>query len=348
MRIVPWDADDPTAVKACYEVSQAVMRADDPLGPPMSKRVLRAVLKSPADPAQTWLVPGDTPGTARGVYHMRLPDRENRQRASLYIEVHPDYRRRGIGRELLRHATERAAADGRSVLSTSTIIGSPGEVFALQAGATPGIAEARRVQALAKLPAVQVAALRSDAERAAGGYSLVTWTDRTPEEYLAGAAAVFNAMSDAPHNPGHESRVWDAERVRAQLDDQRELFGSRGYFVAALQDATGEMAAISQVEVDPEHPEWGTQQITAVARPHRGHRLGLLVKTAMLEWLASAEPQLERIVTWNATANEHMIAINEQLGYELFDPQSRSYELSVASVLGSDRGSGPGAGPGAG
>jgi GNAT superfamily N-acetyltransferase len=334
MRIVPWVADDPTVVKACYEVSQAVMRADDPLGPPMSKRVLRALFIARSEPAQTWFVPGDAPDTAHGVYHMRLPDRENRQRASLYVEVHPDCRRRGIGTALLRHAAERAAADGRSVLVTSTLIESPGEAFARQVGAAPGIAEARRVQLLAKLSAGQVAALRADAERAADGYTLVTWTDRTPEEYLAGAAAVFNAMSDAPHNPGHESRVWDAERVREQFDDLRDLFGSRGYSVAALADATGEMAAISQVELDPEHPEWGTQQITAVARPHRGHRLGLLVKTAMLEWLASAEPQLERIVTWNAAANEHMIAINEQLGYELLDPQSRSYELPVADVLG--------------
>jgi len=344
MRIVPWVADDPTVVKACYEVSQAVMRADDPHGPPMSKRVLRAVLKSPADPAQTWFVPGDTPGTACGLYHLRLPVKENRQRGSLYIEVHPDYRRRGTGSALLRHAAEQAAADGRSVLVTSTIMGSPGEAFALHTGAEPGIAEARRVQVLAKLSASQVAALRSEAEQAAAGYTLVTWTDRTPEEYLAGVAAVFNAMSDAPHDPGHESRVWDAERVRENVDDQRELFGSRGYFVAALQAGTGEMAAISQVEVDSDNPGWGTQQITAVARPHRGHRLGLLVKTAMLEWLASAEPQLERIVTWNAAANEHMIAINKTLGYELLDPQSRSYQLPVTSVLGAGSGAGSGAG----
>ena len=31
---------------------------------------------------------------------------------------------------------------------------------------------------------------------------------------------------------------------------------------------------------------------TAVVRAHRGHRLGLLVKTAMLDLLAAAEPQL--------------------------------------------------------
>ena len=80
------------------------------------------------------------------------------------------------------------------------------------------------------------------------------------------------------------------------------------------------MAAVTAVEADPDNPEWGHQQLTAVIRKHRGHRLGLLVKTAMLDWLAEAEPQLERIVTGNAAVNQHMIAINDQLGYELLEP----------------------------
>jgi hypothetical protein len=69
-----------------------------------------------------------------------------------------------------------------------------------------------------------------------------------------------------------------------------------------------------------------------VTRQHRGHRLGLLVKTAMLEWLAVAEPRLERIVTGNAAVNQHMIAINEELGYELLEPLAQSYELPVAGL----------------
>jgi len=69
-----------------------------------------------------------------------------------------------------------------------------------------------------------------------------------------------------------------------------------------------------------------------VTRKHRGHRLGLLVKAAMIDWLAEAEPGIERIVTYNAAANDHMVAINEQLGYELLEPLEQSYELAVAAV----------------
>jgi len=331
---VQWVPGDDAGIKACYEVTRAVQRVDDPQGPPISERLLQVIIERPGDPAQTWYVPGDTPGTAKGVYYLRLPDLENLTRAGLYLEVHPDHRRRGIGTAMLRHAARQATEAGRSVLMSGTHQGSAGEAFALRWGAVPGLADARRVQVLGKLAPGKVAALREDAARAAAGYSLVSWIGRTPEEYLEGFAAVHNAMSDAPRGPGHEARVWDAERVRERIDDQRELFGSRGYSIAAMQDATGEMAAVTQVEVDPVHPQWGNQQVTAVARHHRGHRLGLLTKAAMLEWLAAAEPQLERIVTWNAAVNKHMIAINEELGYELLDPQSQSYDLPVANALG--------------
>jgi GNAT superfamily N-acetyltransferase len=334
VRIAAWDGSDELISRALYQVTQAVAAVDDPFGPPMSERTGRALLKSPGEPAQAWFVPGDAPGSARGFYHLRLPVRENRHLGGFYLQVHPEHRHRGIGLALLRHAAQRAAQDGRSVLVTGVFQGSAGEAFARWLGAKPGIADARRVQVLGKLPAAQVAALRESAAAAAADYSLVTWTDRTPDEYLPGLATVFNAMGDAPRDPGHEARIWDAELIRERVDDPRDLFGSRGYFVAAVHEQTGDMAAVSQVEVDPEYPEWAHQQITAVAGPHRGHRLGLLVKAAMTEWIGTAEPALRRIVTWNATANKHMIAINEALGYELLDPQSRDYELPVEAVVG--------------
>ena len=68
---------------------------------------------------------------------------------------------------------------------------------------------------------------------------------------------------------------------------------------------------------------------------HRGHRLGLLLKLAMMELLAATEPQLERIVTWNAQSNEHMIAVNEALGYTVFGQPNTWYRLHTAAVSGS-------------
>ena len=106
----------------------------------------------------------------------------------------------------------------------------------------------------------------------------------------------------------------------------------RAYTIGAVCDSTGQMAGFTEVNIDPEFPLWGFQQLTAVIRSHRGHRLGLLVKTAMLEWLAAAEPQLEWIETGNAAANEYMITVNEQLGYRVVEPGWRHYEMPVADM----------------
>jgi RimJ/RimL family protein N-acetyltransferase len=64
-----------------------------------------------------------------------------------------------------------------------------------------------------------------------------------------------------------------------------------------------------------------------VSRAHRGHRLGLLLKIAMMRWLAEAEPQLELLETWNNADNRFMISVNELLGYRLSNTFA-TYELT--------------------
>src|SRR5215468_229661 len=337
MRIERLDTADAGTVSACYEVFRAAHLTDDPLEPPQSAGPFRIrLMEGPEkNPGEVWVVPGTgTDGAVVAYYRLGLPDLENRDRAFLRPYVHPAARRRGIGRALLRHAAARAADYARSVLDGEVLEGSAGDAFARRIGATLALEEVRRVQDLRKIPPGRVAGLRQSAERAAAGYSLVTWTGPAPDEYCGQIAEVFNASNDAPRGAGMEDEVWDADRVRERTGSVLRAGHLRGYTVAAVLDATGEMAGFTEIVVDPEHPEWAYQLLTAVTRPHRGRRLGLLVKTAMLEWLAEAEPKLERIATGNAAANEHKIAVNETLGYEVVKPGFRHYEIPVSSVVG--------------
>jgi RimJ/RimL family protein N-acetyltransferase len=135
-----------------------------------------------------------------------------------------------------------------------------------------------------------------------------------------------------PRDAGYEPQRWDVGRVR--MDDQRKMAqGLRVYTVAARPQASGELAGLTQLAIEPEQPAWGFQELTAVTRPHRGHRLGLLVKVAMLDLLAEREPQLTRILTGNTDANEHMIAINDALGYRVLS-EWPEFEVGTAKVLG--------------
>jgi hypothetical protein len=152
-----------------------------------------------------------------------------------------------------------------------------------------------------------------------------------PDDTVGEVAALNAAMADAPREAGQEAQTWDAARVR--LDERRvAAMGLRAHVVAARGPGGGELAALTQVCVDPAIPEWGFQELTAVARPHRGHRLGLLVKLDMLGLLAAREPQVTRIDTGNADGNQHMIAINDQLGFRV-SGRWLSWELDVADVV---------------
>jgi RimJ/RimL family protein N-acetyltransferase len=333
MRIQQLDLADEETTQACYDVMCAAHQADEPVVPPQSRAVFRLYLSHGWEkmPGEVW-VAADDDGAVVGYYRLNLPDLENLDKAFGGPTVHPAERRRGIGRELLRHEGARAEAHGRSLFGAEATAGSAGDAFAQAVGARLDLEEVRRIQYLRDITPGTVAALRASAEQAAAGYSLVTWTGPMPEEYYGPMAEVLNAFNDAPHGTHEEPVIWDADRVRERTGIFQQAGVTRGYGVAAVHDADGAMAAFTGVVVDPDEPEWGLQQLTAVTRPHRGHRLGLLVKTVMLELLASAEPKLDRIETGNAATNEHMIAVNEQLGYQVVEPGWRFYEMPVAGL----------------
>lgn len=322
MRILQVDPDDAATVAACLAVQEAAKQAEDPFGPPKTARVLRVFLAEgfEAFPCESWY-------TSDGFYWLELPDRENLHLARLILVTRPGASEPAAREELLRHALDRARRHGRTIISTMARSGTALDEFLRAVGARPGILEARRVLDLRKMPKGLPAAIRETAAGAATGYSLVSWLGRTPDQHLQGVAELFNAMNDAPREDSEEEAIWDAERVRERADSSLIRMGLRGYSVAAICDATGEMAGLTQLEVDPDSPEWGHQGLTAVTRTHRGHRLGLLVKAAMLLLLAEAEPGLDRIETGNADSNERMITVNEELGFQPLEPFWQWYEL---------------------
>jgi GNAT superfamily N-acetyltransferase len=337
MRIEQLNLTDAGGIRACHALFLAAQQVDEPEGPRLSERAFSGWLTVGwgGDPREVWMAPGEAEGSVAGWYRLELPDRENLDRANVDLIVSPDERRHGTGLALLRHAAGRAAAHGRSVLCGAARNDSPGDAFARSVGAEPGLVDVQRMMEPGKLADGELTRLREQAERAAAGYSLVSWTGLVPEELIEQTAALYAALNDAPQDPGAEPEIWDAQRVRELINGLRPRYGMRVYSVAAMRgEATGEMAALTEMAVDPADPGWGHQLITVVAREHRGHRLGLLVKAAMLELLAASEPQLERIVTWNAQSNTHMIAVNEALGYTILGPPVTWWQLDVTAAQG--------------
>jgi GNAT superfamily N-acetyltransferase len=334
VRIEQYDPKtDEDRLRACHDLIVSAQPEDDPNVPPPSLSMLRGWLVHgfPDEPPHCFFATADS-GAPLGCYALDLPQRENRQNGMLNLLVGPGSRRRGIGTAMLAHAARRAQAADRTLLMGNARVGAPGAAFAAAAGATAVLQDARRILDVGPDLHARLPGLRADAQSHAAGYSLHRWLGATPENLVAGACQLNAAMADAPHSDSYEWIDWDADRLRA-AEQRSAVQGTLEYSVAAIQDSTGDMAALTQVTVDPAGAlGWAYQQLTAVARPHRGHRLGMLLKVAMLEWLAEAEPQIRQIMTFNAVPNQYMIAVNEALGHRVSD-HFQTFELPVEAPL---------------
>jgi GNAT superfamily N-acetyltransferase len=337
VRIEQFDpASDAAALKSCHDITIAGTPIDHPNMPPWPLDAFRSkwIRSYDAAPGEAWLAT-DESGEPVGCYLLRLPTKENTTLARVTLQVTPVRRRTGIGSELLTHCADRARQAGRLRLGAEARDGSPGAAFAQSVGAEAGIPEVTRILEIdSSLPA-RLVQLRTEAAAKAAGYSLLSWLGPTPKEHLDHVARVHNAMADAPHDEGVQATKWNGQRLADQ--EQHALqHGLHFRNVVARHDGTGEIAAVTQILTDDGTPEWAFQQITAVLPEHRGHRLGLLVKVANLEQLTSDDPSIRRVLTGNAGANQHMIAINEMLGFRVSD-YYRHWGFDLAQDAQTDR-----------
>lgn len=158
--------------------------------------------------------------------------------------------------------------------------------------------------------------LRDAAAEHATGYRVVHWMLPTPPEHVDGYARMKQRMStDVPGaDLDMPEEHWDTARV-ARHDARHLDRGNTVLVTAAQQAATGELCAFNELSIG-RRPEATThQEDTLVLSSHRGHRLGMLVKTSgLLRWSAQ-HPLSPRVITFNAEENRPMLSINEALGF---------------------------------
>ncbi|MBT2594489.1 GNAT family N-acetyltransferase [Arthrobacter sp. ISL-72] len=270
---------------------------------------------------------------------IRLALQDNVHTAILRVDVLKAYSGRGIGRTLLAHAEEVAAARGRTTLQSFTE--HPADFAAdgpglLRPGTGSGVlpSDARSVRFALKagyrleqvsrfssltLPPDGDALDRLEqeaAERAGERYELLHWTDTCPDEYVDQLAVLMSRMiTDSPAGGlSYDEEAWDAARVR-HVENKWKKAGQDSLVACARHRETGELAAYSVLQVSPAKPWIANQDDTLVASYHRGHRLGMLVKILNLRRLLAGYPDVERITTFNAAENDHMLSINVALGF---------------------------------
>jgi GNAT superfamily N-acetyltransferase len=246
---------------------------------------------------------------------------DNLHLAWLGVQVHPERRRRGYGTAMLQALVEEARARDRTSIGTDGWDSESTRGFAARRGLEPKSTSIQRCQHLAELDWDEIERLHKEASGAASAYAVVRREGRTPDDELEAVAEMASSINDAPTDDlDVEDEVFSAERLRgyeeAQLNRGRRLFRT-----AALHRESGELAGHSVVVVEGDRPELAEQHDTSVVGSHRGHKLGLLLKADMNLWLREVQPQITEINTWNAESNDHMVGVNEAIGYRIMGRQ---------------------------
>ncbi|MFF5079461.1 GNAT family N-acetyltransferase [Actinoplanes sp. NPDC000266] len=307
------------AVEKAYEIARACQEHDQPDVPFASLEGYRAVL------ANGW--PGYTyerrlgllDDAPAGLMNLAMPQDDNLDSVMVEIGVLPSARRHGVGRALWDQAVEHARALGRHHLMGPTVQKHPdGAAFATAMGAVAGLEETRSRLDLSTLDQPRLDEMLAGARARAGDHRLVQWTGVPPGDVIDDVAGLHSRFNDeAPTgNLALEAEKFDAERVRED-EESRIRRGRTSYNTGVVRG--GRLVAITAIAVENEKPAQTWQNITLVHPEHRGHRLGLLVKLENLRYVRENEPKVEVIDTFNASSNEHMLRINQQVGFRPVD-----------------------------
>jgi GNAT superfamily N-acetyltransferase len=328
LAVSPLDVTDDAATEQAYEITAACVAADRPDFPPTCRQHFFGGLRHP--------MPGNRPqhalahldGVPVGYLELGLPYLDNTDNAEVEIHVLPAYRRRGVGRALHEYAVRVVRGLGRKRIigmSVAPLPGGParsepGTPFAAALGAKAALADVRRRLDVTALDEAGLDRLLEAARPRAAGYSLVRWQGAVPAEYVDDVAYLDGRLlEDAPMGDLEwEPEKVDAARVRA-VEAARVVRGRRGYHAGMRDDETGRLVAWTMLDFGATSPWHAFQQITIVEPRHRGHRLGTIVKVENLRYAMAHEPGLRVVDTWNAAVNDHMISINEAMGFRPVD-----------------------------
>jgi GNAT superfamily N-acetyltransferase len=157
----------------------------------------------------------------------------------------------------------------------------------------------------------------SDAIAAASpDYALHRWIDTTPERWRADIAMLRTRMSLEDPSAGIEEPEdpWTIERLE-EADSHLEG-ATRSRIVTAVEHAASGLLIGYTAILSPRDSDRAAVQDDLLVLPeHRGHRLGMLLKLANLDFLQESRPGHPSIITFNAEENRPMLDVNEDVGF---------------------------------
>ena len=258
---------------------------------------------------------------------------ENQHLAQFELTVLPEYRRQGLGKQLLHRIAEFAQQEQRRLLMTSTVDRIPGgEAFMLRLGAQKGLVGHTNQLRIVDLDRDLLERWLATGQANLSEFDLGFWDGAYPEEQIQAIAELFDLTNQQPLG---DLEIEDMHMTPDQLRQMEKNLFARGnqrwtFYVA--DRANGKFAGYTETVWNPNRPEVLRQDMTGVFPEYRNKGLGRWLKAAMLDKVLKERPQVKYVRTGNADANAAMLKINNALGFKPYTADAL-WQVELQKVL---------------
>jgi GNAT superfamily N-acetyltransferase len=246
---------------------------------------------------------------------------DNLEKVAFTLSVDLPERRRGIGRAMVERLEQISKNDDRSLMMTDTVLPfDDRETHAHRRFAEACGYELSDFEVVRHLPLPvpddQIQEWIDDAAPHHSGYTIETFVDAVPDDLVESLCLLLGQLAvDAPTGiVDFEEEEITPQRYAEMVATTTAMGRARYETVALTPDRR--VVAQSTLAVSLEESTHVFQWGTFVHREHRGHRLGLATKAVNLRAVQTARNDLTLVLTQNGETNDHMVAINERMGFQ--------------------------------
>ncbi|MFQ5871197.1 MAG: GNAT family N-acetyltransferase [Candidatus Geothermarchaeales archaeon] len=265
------------------------------------------------------------------IYTKDSPTYEKRKReARVKLQVLKPYRHRGIGKRLLRKATELARRHEKSLIFLDSSE-DEGKAFLRAIGAQVAQRERESRLYLDRVDWRLVETWAEEGPRRSPNSSLHWFRDHMGEAVLEDYSRLLTeVVNQAPRDDLEMGdMVFTPEIIREWEETAVRMGGTT--ITAVTREADGALSGLTEMGYFPDQETMIRQFMTGVGEPYRGRGLGKWLKAVMLLRVREEYPQVRVVVTGNATSNAAMLSINERLGFR-FHREGISAQMTLESL----------------
>jgi GNAT superfamily N-acetyltransferase len=239
-----------------------------------------------------------------------------RHLAHFGIHVLGPHRRQGIGTALVRQVLALTEGTGHTVLSTGAEEAA-GHAFLRWLGFQEKSKGAQNRLELADVDWAMVEAWAAEGASRSPRTSMRFFQNRVPDETVDAFCAMRSELLNGmPFDDlDHGEIVVTPDTLVRQLYRRIDESGSTWHCAVALEP-DGSIAGMTDVAYMPFEPDRIYQFLTGTRMDCRGRGLAKWLKAAMLLFVRNTYPDVERVITENASSNAGMLAINNRLGFK--------------------------------